>query len=89
MIVKIESVRNILVLLRVLEVKIILFFYFHILHEFTHFIQIARPLPIGLARVRKTSETNPILRARKFCLLKKSINLQVFSRLGKTMKKLH
>ena len=52
--------------------------------------QIARPTPIGRAQVRKTSETPPIFRACKFCLtkMKKSLDLQIYSGIGKTMKKL-
>ena len=47
-------------------------------------------MPIGHAQARKTSETCPILRARTFCFAKnkKQLNLQVFNRIGKTMKKL-
>ena len=39
---------------------------------------------------RKTSETCQIFRARTFCLLerKKSLDLQIYSRIGKTIKKL-
>ena len=52
--------------------------------------QIARPMPIGRARTCWTSETHPIFRAHTFCLIKKkkSLDLQVFSRIGTTMKKL-
>ena len=47
-------------------------------------------MPIGRDRADKTSETRPIFRARKFCLVKKkkSLDPQVYSRIGKTMKKL-
>ena len=47
-------------------------------------------MPIGHAQARKTSETCPILRARTLCFAKnkKQLNLQVFNRIGKTMKKL-
>ena len=49
--------------------------------------QIARSIPIGHARVRKTSEA---CRARTFCLVKKknSFDLQISSQIDKTMKKL-
>ena len=52
--------------------------------------QIARPMPIGRAGARKISEMRPIFRARRFCLLerKKSLDLQIYSRIRKTMKKL-
>ena len=51
--------------------------------------QIARPIVIERARVRKTSETRPIFRARTFRLVKKkkALDLQVFNRIGRTMKK--
>ena len=52
--------------------------------------QLAYPMPIGRVRTRKRSETHPIFRARTFCLVKKKkpLDLQFFSRIGKTMKKL-
>ena len=52
--------------------------------------QIACLKPIGRARVLKTSKTRPIFREHKFFLVKKKkpLDLQVFSRLGKTIKKL-
>ena len=52
--------------------------------------QIVRPMPIGRAWARKTSETRPIFWARTFCLAKKkeTLDLQVFSRIGKSLKKL-
>ena len=52
--------------------------------------QIARLMLIGSARARKISETRPIFQVRTFCFLKnkKPLDLQVFSRIGKTMKKL-
>ena len=52
--------------------------------------QIARPMPIGCARARKSSETRPVFRVRKFCLVKKKklLDLEIYSRVGKTMKKL-
>ena len=53
--------------------------------------QIAPPTPsVGRAQARKTSETRPIFLARKFCLVKKekSLDLQIYKRIGKTMKKL-
>ena len=42
------------------------------------------------ARAHKTSETRLIFRARTFCFAKKkkTLDLQVFSRIGKTTKKL-
>ena len=41
--------------------------------------EIARPMQLGRAGARKTSETRPIFQARTFCLLKKkkNINLEV------------
>ena len=52
--------------------------------------QIARLMPIRSAPARKTSETRPIFRARIFCLLKKkkSLSLQIYNKIDKTMKKL-
>ena len=53
--------------------------------------QIAHSMPIERARARKISETCPVFRAaRAFCLAKKKkpLDLQSFSRIGKTMKKL-
>ena len=52
--------------------------------------QIALPMLIGRAWVRKTSKTRPIFRARTFGVVKKkkSLDLQIYSRLGKPMKKL-
>ena len=52
--------------------------------------QIARPMPIGRGRARKTSETCPIFRARTYCLVKKkkSLDLQIYSRIGETMEEL-
>ena len=52
--------------------------------------QTARPMPIRWARVSKTPEARPIFWARTFCFVKKKkpLDLQVFSRIGKTMKKL-
>ena len=40
---------------------------------------------------RKTSETRPIYQVCKFCLVKKkkSLDRQIYSRIGKTMKKLY
>ena len=51
--------------------------------------QIARPIGIERARVRKNSETRP--KNRPFCLIKKKkpLDLQIFSRIGKRMKMLH
>ena len=45
-------------------------------------------MPIGRARVRKTSETRP--KIRKFCLAKKkkSLDLYIYSQIDETMKKL-
>ena len=42
-------------------------------------------------RARKSSETLPIYQVHKFCLVKKkkSLDLQIYSRIGKTMKKLY
>ena len=59
--------------------------------SFQHYLirpgQIARPMSIGRAEARKTSEKQPIFRASTFCLVKiKKINLQVFNRIGKAMK---
>ena len=52
--------------------------------------QIACQMPIGHAEARKTSKTCSIFRARIFFLVKrkKTLNLQVFSWIGKTIKKL-
>ena len=52
--------------------------------------QIAHPMPIGRVQARKISETRSIFWARTFCLVKqkKALDLQLFSRIGKTMKKL-
>ena len=52
--------------------------------------QITRPMPIGRARARKTSEMQPIFRASPFCLVKNQIplDLQFFNRIGRTMKEL-
>ena len=52
--------------------------------------QITRPMQTEHARARKTSETSTIFWGRTFCFLqiKKIINLQIYSRIGKTMKKL-
>ena len=52
--------------------------------------EIARPMPIGRARAHKISDTRPIFRAGTFCLVekKKPLDLQDFSQIGKTMKKL-
>ena len=52
--------------------------------------QIAPPMLIRRARARKTSETRPIFRANTFCLVKrkKILDLQVFSQIGKIIKKL-
>ena len=59
----------------------------HFLHELNRPGQIARPMPIGRARVRKTSETRP--KIRKFCLAKKkkSLDLYIYSQIDETMKK--
>ena len=60
-------------------------------HSYNRPGQIACPMPIRRARTYKTSETRPIFRARTFCLLKrkkKTLDVQVFSRKGKAMKKL-
>ena len=42
-------------------------------------------------RACKTSEARPIYQVRKFCLVKKkkSLDLQIYSRIDKTMKKLY
>ena len=47
-------------------------------------------MPIGRARELKTSETRLIFWAHKFCLVKKKnlLDLQIYSRMGKTIKKL-
>ena len=37
----------------------------------------ARPMPIGQGRTRKTSETNPIFRARRLCVEKKKKPLEL------------
>ena len=52
--------------------------------------QITRQMPIGRGRAGKASETCLIFRARTFCLLKKKkqLDLQVFNRKDRTMKKL-
>ena len=52
--------------------------------------QIARPMSIGRYHTRKAFETRMIFRARTFCLVKKkkTLDLQFFSRIGKTMKML-
>ena len=52
--------------------------------------QIARPMPIGRVWGRKTSEMRLIFRALTFCLVKgkNPLDPQVFSRIGKIMKKL-
>ena len=52
--------------------------------------QIARPMPVGRARERETSETHPIFRAHKFYFLKKkkSGHIQIYNRIGKAMKKI-
>ena len=50
--------------------------------------QIARAMSIGHAQARKTSETRQIFWAHKFCFVKeKSLDLQIYSRIGKAMKK--
>ena len=50
----------------------------------------ARPMPSERARARETSETHPIFRTGTFCLAKnkKLLDLQIFSQIGKRMKKL-
>ena len=52
--------------------------------------QIARPMPIGGTRANKTCEMRSIFWARTFWLARKekTLDLQEFSRIGKTMKKL-
>ena len=53
--------------------------------------KIARPMLIGHAWTRKTSETRPIFWARTFSLAKMkktSLNIRVFRWIGKTIKKL-
>ena len=52
--------------------------------------QIVCPMSIGRARVRKTSGMHPIFQARKFlpCKKKKLFHLKIYSRIGKTTKKL-
>ena len=51
--------------------------------------KITRPMLIGRAQVHKIPEMRPIFRKRIFWLIKKKkFDLQVFSRLGETMKKL-
>lgn len=53
--------------------------------------QIARRMSIGWAQVLKTSEARPIFLVRIFlpCKQEKTLNLQVFIEIGKTMKILH
>ena len=53
--------------------------------------QTARSMRITRARAHKTSEKSPIFRPRKFCLAKKekSLDLQVYGRISKTIKKLY
>ena len=60
------------------------------MHAFYRAEQIACPIPIGHAQVRKIFETRLIFRARTFYLVKnkKPLDLQVFSGIGKTVKKL-
>ena len=52
--------------------------------------QIARPMSIGRYHTRKAFETCMIFRAGTFCLVKKkkTLDLQFFSRIGETFKKL-
>ena len=52
--------------------------------------QIARPMSIVRSHTRKAFETRMIFRARTFCLVKKkkTLDLQFFSWIGKTMKML-
>ena len=52
-------------------------------------VQNAHQVPIGRARACKISETHWNFRARAFSLVKKKkiLDLQVFSRIGKTMEK--
>ena len=51
--------------------------------------QIARPLPIGRARLCKTSEMRLIFRVRTVCFVKKknSFDLQISNQIDKPMKK--
>ena len=52
--------------------------------------QIARPMRITRARAHKTFEKHPTFRAHKLCLVEKekSLDVQVYSRISKTIKKL-
>ena len=52
--------------------------------------QIARPMRITRASAHKTFEKHPTFRAHKLCLVEKekSLDLQAYSRIRKTIKKL-
>ena len=54
--------------------------------------QITHPMPIGRAQAHNVSETHPIFWLLRFCLVKtnkKTSDLQIFTLIGKTVKRLY